>query len=100
MKPKHNPIRLIPGMRAVVAHEDEITQELLDRYPFNEPAFDLGEGIWTLYRMPEGAEDIIAESDKQAHLEKLYMRDGRDNPAHKSHGLYTGLVAAYGRHDD
>ena len=50
--------------------------------------------------MPEGAEDIIAESDKQAHLEELYMRDGRDNPAHPQRGLYTGLVAAYGRHDD
>ena len=87
-------------MRAVVVHEDEITQAMLDRYPFNEPAFELGEGIWTLFRMPEGAEDIVAENAKQAHLEALYIRDGRDSPAHKSHGLYTGLVAIYGRHDD
>ena len=48
---------------------------------------------------PHGAKDIKAEAAKQAHLEALYIKDGRDNPDHKSHGLYTGLVAIYGRHD-
>ena len=49
---------------------------------------------------PHGAEDIRAEDAKQAHLEALYLRDGRDSPAHPQRGVYTGLVAKYGRYDD
>ena len=47
-----------------------------------------------------GAEDIQAEAAKQAHLEMLYLKDGRDSKTHDKHGLYTGLVELYGRYDD
>ena len=29
---------------------------------------------------------------RQNHLEALYFEDGRDNPQHPMHGLYTGLA--------
>ena len=30
---------------------------------------------------------------RQAHLEALYEADGRHDPSHPSHGIYTGLFA-------
>jgi hypothetical protein len=35
----------------------------------------------------------IEQTARQEQLEQLYLADGRDNPEHPYHGLYTGLVA-------
>jgi hypothetical protein len=32
-----------------------------------------------------------------ARLERLYKIDGRDNPEHPQHAVYTGLAAKYSR---
>lgn len=32
------------------------------------------------------------QAARQHYLEQLYLLDGRDNPRHPSHGLYTGLA--------
>ena len=52
MKPrlKPKPGGTIP-LCGVVVHEDECTQELLDKYPFAEPEPTLGPKIWSLYRL-------------------------------------------------
>jgi hypothetical protein len=42
-----------------------------------------------------GAEDIQAQANRQAWIEALYVHDGRDNPDHAMHGLYTGLNIKY-----
>jgi len=42
-----------------------------------------------------GAEDIQAQANRQAWIEALYAHDGRDNPGHAMHGLYTGLNIKY-----
>jgi hypothetical protein len=31
---------------------------------------------------------------RQGHLDALYLADGRDNPDHPMHALYTGLAQA------
>ena len=31
---------------------------------------------------------------RQDHLDALYLADGRDNPDHPMHALYTGLAQA------
>lgn len=36
----------------------------------------------------------LDECVKQAHLESLYEADGRHDPAHPFHALYTGLFVA------
>lgn len=43
--------------------------------------------------MPEfGTKEWIEEQDKRvAYLRRLYILDGRDNPSHPMHSLYTGL---------
>ena len=35
--------------------------------------------------------DIKQDSERQELLERLYHEDGRDNPDHPMHALYTGL---------
>lgn len=37
--------------------------------------------------------DPTVQQARQNHLEALYFEDGRDNPEHPMHGLYTGLAA-------
>lgn len=37
---------------------------------------------------PTDRDDMEA---RQARLEELYFADGRDDPKHKMHNLYTGL---------
>ena len=52
MKPRLNPPpRGTIPLCGVVVHEDECTQELLDKYPFAEPEFEIGSQIWALYRL-------------------------------------------------
>lgn len=36
--------------------------------------------------------DPVVQGARQAELEALYHRDGRHDPEHPFHGLYTGLV--------
>lgn len=36
--------------------------------------------------------DPKLEANRQAYLEYLYDRDGRHDPAHAMHSLYTGLA--------
>lgn len=38
-----------------------------------------------------GAEDIQVMQNRVNWLDMLYKLEGRDNPEHKMHGLYTGL---------
>jgi hypothetical protein len=42
-----------------------------------------------------GAEDFDVMDNRQHILDALYMIDGRDNPNHKLHSLYTGLWKKY-----
>ena len=42
-----------------------------------------------------GAEDFFVMDNRQHILDALYMIDGRDNPNHKLHSLYTGLWKKY-----
>lgn len=35
--------------------------------------------------------DPVQQSQRQAELEELYQRDGRDRKSHPMHALYTGL---------
>ena len=42
-----------------------------------------------------GAEDIEAMANRVLWLDHLYVRDGRDDPGHEFHGLYTGLAIKY-----
>ena len=39
-----------------------------------------------------GAEDITEMERRNALLEKLYRADGRMDPTHPRHGIYTGLI--------
>ena len=47
-----------------------------------------------------GAQDISEQNARVDHLELLYMKDGRHDEHHSQHGLYVGLVAKFGKHDD
>ena len=40
---------------------------------------------------PPTPADHAKQSARQARLEELYFADGRDDPKHKMHNLYTGL---------
>ena len=42
-----------------------------------------------------GAEDVEAMANRVLWLDQLYVLDGRDNPGHKMHGVYTGLAIKY-----
>ena len=42
-----------------------------------------------------GAEDVEAMSNRVKWLDALYLHDGRNNPDHEFHGVYTGLVLKY-----
>jgi|TARA_B100000073_G_scaffold319660_1_gene298767 hypothetical protein len=42
-----------------------------------------------------GAQDVEANWNRQLWLDQLYVLDGRDNPDHEMHGLYTGLALKY-----
>lgn len=42
----------------------------------------------------------IVEQLRQDLLESLYHRDGRDNPDHPFHCLYTNLFQSYTETDD
>jgi hypothetical protein len=42
-----------------------------------------------------GAEDVEAMSNRVKWINYLYTLDGRDNPDHEFHGLYTGLAIKY-----
>ena len=72
------------GFRAVIASEEEIDQELLDRYEFAEKCPPMGVGTdevwWSLYRRPRadegvpipGTKGMTLPGDHQKHdLEKL-----------------------------
>ena len=41
---------------------------------------------------PSAADAIAAQQARQDRLEELYRQDGRQDPSHPMHGLYTGLV--------
>jgi len=41
-------------------------------------------------------EQVQAQRERQNRLERMYMDDGRDNPQHPYHSLYTGLNQAAG----
>lgn len=40
---------------------------------------------------PSAAYAVAAQQTRQDRLEELYHQDGRQNPSHPMHGLYTGL---------
>lgn len=40
---------------------------------------------------PPTPADPDEQAARQARLEELYFADGRDNPEHEMHSLYTGL---------
>ena len=42
-----------------------------------------------------GAEDVVAMRNRVRWIEALYEHDGRKNPEHPMHGLYTGLHIKY-----
>jgi len=42
-----------------------------------------------------GAEDVEAMANRVLWLDQLYVLDGRDNPGHEMHGVYTGLAIKY-----
>lgn len=39
--------------------------------------------------------DHIEQAARQAELDRLYEADGRHDPAHPHHALFTGLVAGF-----
>ena len=40
---------------------------------------------------PPTPADHAEQAARQKRLDALYLADGRDNPEHKMHSLYTGL---------
>ncbi len=38
---------------------------------------------------------VFADEVRTRFLDKLYLEDGRDNPEHPFHSLYTGLYQQY-----
>lgn len=51
------------------------------------------------FRMNSNCHPIV-EQLRQDLLESLYLRDGRDNPDHPFHCLYTNLFQSYTETDD
>jgi hypothetical protein len=41
---------------------------------------------------PSAADAVDAQQARQNRLDELYHQDGRHEPSHPMHGLYTGLV--------
>jgi hypothetical protein len=41
---------------------------------------------------PPPPADHAKQAARQARLEELYFADGRDDPGHEMHSLYTGLL--------
>jgi len=41
------------------------------------------------------AQDVEAMANRVLWLDQLYVLDGRDNPGHEMHGVYTGLAIKY-----
>lgn len=39
----------------------------------------------------------IEQQKVQERLESWYLKDGRDNPEHPLHSVYTGLAEKYGQ---
>ena len=46
------------GFRALTEHESDLDQEIIARYQYAEPSFELGAGVWTLYRPPNETEGV------------------------------------------
>jgi hypothetical protein len=42
-----------------------------------------------------GGEDVECQMNRSVALELLYLNDGRHNPGHPYHGVYTGLWQNY-----
>jgi len=42
-----------------------------------------------------GAQDVESMENRGKWLDALYLHDGRDNPDHEFHGVYTGLALKY-----
>ena len=42
-----------------------------------------------------GAQDVEAMRNRTIWLDQLYVIDGREDPDHPFHGLYTGLHQRY-----
>lgn len=42
-----------------------------------------------------GAQDVEAMHNRTVWLNQLYVIDGREDPGHPFHGLYTGLHQRY-----
>ena len=42
--------------------------------------------------MTYGAQDVKEMESRNALLEKLYREDGRMDPSHPRHGIFTGLI--------
>lgn len=61
------------------------------------PAPTLRQQIEALRTTPNlpGAQDVEAMANRVRVLERLYKAEGRDNPAHSHHRLYTGLWEAW-----
>ena len=36
--------------------------------------------------------DPVEQEARQLELDRMYLADGRDNPEHEFHALYTGLA--------
>lgn len=44
-------------------------------------------------------EQVQAQRERQNRLERMYMDDGRDDPKHQYHSLFTGLKQGTGDKD-
>jgi hypothetical protein len=44
-------------------------------------------------------EQVQEQRERQNRLERMYMDDGRDDPKHPYHSLFTGLKQAAGNKD-
>ena len=47
-----------------------------------------------------GAEDVAAMEARNVLLEKLYRADGRMDPTHPRHGIFTGLIQQQETNED
>ena len=48
-----------------------------------------------LKSLKPGAEDVEAMDLRVSFLDRLYKMDGREDPEHPYHAVYTGLVTRY-----
>lgn len=68
--------------------------EGLDRIPSGSTTYDLAAREPVIEPSPAIACDPADQQRRQDRLEELYEADGRNDPAHPRHAVYTGLVAA------